>query len=581
MRIAMCAAVACVIALTTPQAPASGMHQKRGREYFPLPKELKIKLYQLTQWNDRTAESAIESLMVRINPALSNQYRIIYVSGCDQGHRGDGSRANPYFTIQEGVEAARDGDAVVVSEGVYEGGVLIEKDILLMGGFDCDFSDWNPLSHLTVIDRPTEEGAAYLHNLLVDKGKLNPAPDGYDTAIAGFMFVNSVWDYLFPYSAVSLWNTRSLITYNLFCFNNGDCISESASESSIIGNAFYSNVFGIRSGNDSAPVIKENVFWDNEGTAIHSLGSTPYILNNSFERTAAGRVIEVGHSSQAPAHADRNILISHNSISGTRRTEPTQNAGAVRVGNIASRNLVITHNRIFDNEGAGIDIQNMSASFHSADAHIVLTDNLIVCNGIPCSQGGVWPQGPQNLSGISVTFLNFEAHAHILHNTVDNNSGIGISFSAGPHMHRQLNVYNNIITENGGYWDLRIFAGEGVLRGLREGHNVIYNVNADPDNQRSRKSIVGHPNPGFMDEDIYEEPRFAMSSSYTQYQYYLDQYRSPAVDAGRQNLPAVESEVRPRTTSRDNSPDSGPIDIGYHYEIGANYERGNQLRGGK
>jgi len=59
---------------------------------------------------------------------------IIYVSATGSDEEGDGSVTNPFETIQKGVDVAIDMDTVYVSNGIYEGGIVISnKAISLIG----------------------------------------------------------------------------------------------------------------------------------------------------------------------------------------------------------------------------------------------------------------------------------------------------------------------------------------------------------------------------------------------------------------------------------------------------------------
>ena len=59
---------------------------------------------------------------------------IIYVSATGSDDGGDGSAENPFETIQKGVDIAIDMDTVYVSNGIYEGGIVISnKTISLIG----------------------------------------------------------------------------------------------------------------------------------------------------------------------------------------------------------------------------------------------------------------------------------------------------------------------------------------------------------------------------------------------------------------------------------------------------------------
>ena len=59
---------------------------------------------------------------------------IIYVSDSGDDESGDGSSDTPYLTIQKGIDEASAMDTVMVFDGIYTGGVIInDKQISLIG----------------------------------------------------------------------------------------------------------------------------------------------------------------------------------------------------------------------------------------------------------------------------------------------------------------------------------------------------------------------------------------------------------------------------------------------------------------
>lgn len=63
-------------------------------------------------------------------PAGYRRFR--YVDVGNSGYE-DGTKDNPYNTVNEGINAAPDKYTVLVAVGIYEEGVTIDKDIRLIG----------------------------------------------------------------------------------------------------------------------------------------------------------------------------------------------------------------------------------------------------------------------------------------------------------------------------------------------------------------------------------------------------------------------------------------------------------------
>ena len=79
----------------------------------------------IIQWID---EGALET------PAVEYSGPVWYIATTGSDETGDGSEQNPYATIQKGVNVATELDTVYVSNGIYDGGIVItDKVISLIG----------------------------------------------------------------------------------------------------------------------------------------------------------------------------------------------------------------------------------------------------------------------------------------------------------------------------------------------------------------------------------------------------------------------------------------------------------------
>lgn len=96
----------------------------------------------------------------------------IYVSFSTGSNRNDGSKDAPYKNIQKAINEARDGDVIRIAEGNYLGlmnigFVELNKAVSLIGGYNSDFSQRDPIKYQTTIQpRPEQSGTSSNKSLL-------------------------------------------------------------------------------------------------------------------------------------------------------------------------------------------------------------------------------------------------------------------------------------------------------------------------------------------------------------------------------------------------------------------------------
>jgi hypothetical protein len=91
---------------------------------------------------------------------------------------GDGSIATPFTTVQEAIDAAAEGDDILVAGGTYAAIVVSEKEVHLFGGYDPGFMAVDPEIPSVVEGTPTaaavtlfESGASILDGFVVRGGQ--------------------------------------------------------------------------------------------------------------------------------------------------------------------------------------------------------------------------------------------------------------------------------------------------------------------------------------------------------------------------------------------------------------------------
>ncbi len=249
--------------------------------------------------------SALISVFVFLMPSTFLQAAIIHVPA-DQP------------TIQSGIDAALNGDTVLVSDGIYTGPG--NRDIDFYGRAITVSSENGPEN--CVID--CQGSAADPH-----RGFRFRNDEGNDSIVRGFTIMNGYAAGEFP------------------AYDGGGILCSYASPT-IIGNIFTGNVAEMRGGGifclTCAPVITGNTFLDNEGLLWGgglSLGNTTALVcRNSY----IGNLSDEG----AAIHIDSGTpLVHRNTMTGNN----AEKGGGVA---IKYSSAVVAENRITDNQGHGV-----------------------------------------------------------------------------------------------------------------------------------------------------------------------------------------------------------------------------------
>jgi len=106
------------------------------------------------------------------NPVFTGPVWHVATTGSDS--TGDGSEENPFATIQKGVDVAIDMDTVYVSNGIYEGGIIISNKAISLIGESREGTKINqPISspQISIVD--CQAGTTRVENFIIEHGSSN------------------------------------------------------------------------------------------------------------------------------------------------------------------------------------------------------------------------------------------------------------------------------------------------------------------------------------------------------------------------------------------------------------------------
>ncbi|UCC45310.1 MAG: right-handed parallel beta-helix repeat-containing protein [Candidatus Zixiibacteriota bacterium] len=225
---------------------------------------------------------------------------LFYVSKTGRDSTGDGSLANPFRTIQHGVDIAESGDSVIVLAGTYEGNIQVRFKSIVLASEYIFSGDTSDIANTVIKGLP----------LPVDDWPWPPPHGGavslegcpVSTILAGFTITNGEGSLGGGVSCVGSDAVieHNIITDNICRYNEGGGIycaqSEAIIRNNIISNNEAQNGGGIESGGSYYaggqvwPTIEGNLIKENRagyaGGGI-KLGDSAHVINNTvIENTA-------------------------------------------------------------------------------------------------------------------------------------------------------------------------------------------------------------------------------------------------------------------------------------------------------
>lgn len=234
------------------------------------------------------------------NPMDKNEMPVIYVDVGNSGYE-DGTKDNPYNTMNEGINAASEKYTVLVAAGTYEESVTIDKDIRLIGE--------SPST--TIIDAGAAINAIYYDYLAgevscIEGFTVGNADNGINCANGASPLIgNNIITGIGTSGIICGYSSTARIINNTISGNtDATAIQSSSSDMTIVNNIITGNDVGIDSDAGIDPRIDYNNVWSNSGSnyvgceaGIHDISDDPSfadIANSDFHLANGSPCLDAG-----------------------------------------------------------------------------------------------------------------------------------------------------------------------------------------------------------------------------------------------------------------------------------------------
>ena len=410
----------------------------------------------IAQWID---EGALET------PAVDYSGPVWYIATTGSDETGDGSEENPFATIQKGVDVAIDMDTIYVSNGSYEGGIVIsDKAISLIGESREETKINQPISSPQISIINCLEDTTRVDNFIIKHGSSNNGGGIYSSGSTVAIDNVDFEENSSSNNGAAIKSIESTVKVQNSTFNLNTCNSlggaiyvDPLTTCEIYNSSFTNNgawhggaiatvgggkllVQGCSISNNNAAGYNPNLNFDyptfGGGGGIYqewSDGLEIYdteISNNTAE-TGAGGGIAIYLSNDIIID---NIILNNNSSSGTIHPSGGGGAAFYRVDNVLFENSTIANNVANDNSGGGIFFGS-----ESGNANLVVNatfNRLSIFNNHAMSGGGIFCWS---------AILNLY-HSTIVQNTATNNDWSGGGLAS--HYVTEPNIINSLFWGN-------------------------------------------------------------------------------------------------------------------------------------
>ncbi|MFL3027741.1 MAG: right-handed parallel beta-helix repeat-containing protein, partial [Candidatus Neomarinimicrobiota bacterium] len=390
---------------------------------------------------------------------------IYHVATNGSDETGDGSEANPFATIQKGVDVANDMDTVYVFNGVYEGGIVISnKAISLIGESIEQTKIIEPISspQISIVD--CQAGITRVENFIIKRGssyygggiytsgsivEINSVDFSYNSSSSHGAAINSIE------STVKVQN--STFSHNESNYLGGAIYVDPLTTCEIYNSSFDNNEalwggaiatvgggkllvegcnisFNTALGNNPNPNEDYPTFGGGGGI-YHEWSDSLEIydseITNNTAATGAGGGIAVYLSNDVTID---NIVLSDNSSSGPNYPSGGGGVAFYRADNVLFENSTIANNVSNHNSGGGIFLGS-----ESGQASIVVHatfNRLTIVNNSALSGGAIFC---------------WSAILNLYHSTLAQNEASNIEWSGGglaSHYVTEPNIISSLFYDN-------------------------------------------------------------------------------------------------------------------------------------
>ena len=433
----------------------------------------------------------------------------IYVSTSGSDETGDGSVTNPFMSIQKGIDEAASMDTVYVTNGIYEGGVVIENTTISLIGESREETKINqPISapQISIIECPE---TVRVENFIIKRGSSDDG--GGIFSYESMVEVKNVdFSQNFSYgngAAINSFASEVIVHNSTFSSNTSDGLGgaifvDPLTVCEIYNSSFDNNgalwggaiatvgggkllvdgsniTFNTASGNNSNPDYDYPTFGGGGGIYQEWSDSLEIydtqILNNTAA-TGAGGGIAVYLSNDITID---NIILNNNSSSGPQ-DYPSGGGGAAfyRADNVLFENSTIANNVSNDNSGGGIFFGS-----ESGEASIVVHatfNRLTLVNNSALSGGAIFC---------------WSAILNLYNSTLAQNEASNSEWSGGglaSHYVTEPNIVNSLFYDNipnsihNGYQQTPVIVAHSLLQEEWTGEGNLIDVDplfTDPQNE--------------------------------------------------------------------------------------------------
>jgi parallel beta-helix repeat protein len=409
---------------------------------------------------------------------------------------------NPGELIQDAVDAASDGDTIIVRDGTYIENVDVNKRLTIKsenGSENCVIQSENPNDHVFEVtaDYVNISGftvansyysCIYLDSVehsTISNNNISNSTDGsgieleycHDISIYDNSISSNYYDGIFMFDTYNntianntllsnhhngIWmenSTNNTISNNIASMNDHNGIGmRDCSYTNITGNTLLANSYhGIYMKDSHQNTISNN-------NASHSIVWNGMALQNCSYTTITGNMlVSNNRSGIRMENSTKNIISNNNAFNNSWGISLHYSINNRLVSNIASSNkgdekgdginLFSSYNNIVSDNNASGNIDTGIQVMNSSDGNVV-TNNIANLNGycgisVWYSNNNSITNNTANSNNETGIWLNYSSNNQLTNNTASNNGQFGIWLMRSPH-----NTLRENIMDHNGFFNL-------------------------------------------------------------------------------------------------------------------------------